>query len=83
MAKTISQRQAVLKLLLKGKPVSKVMAAIKTGCTTLTQRIPEFEKMGYRFKREYPKRTTVYKTSSYHAVYTLDLKHAKKKGLIK
>lgn len=58
MAKKISQRQAVLKLLLKGKPVSKVMAAIKTGCTTLTQRFPEFEKMGYRFKREYPKHTT-------------------------
>lgn len=83
MAKKLSQRQLLLKLLLKGKPVTDKMAREKFGCTTITQRVPEFRKMGYKIDSVMTPHQVMDFQPSYHAVYTLDLKHAKKKGLIK
>lgn len=83
MAKKLTQKAALLKLLLKGKPVTDDIAREKCRCRCLRSRISDFIKEGFKIDKEYPRHTTIYKTSSYHAVYTLDLKHAKKKGLIK
>ena len=82
MAMKKSQTAALLKLMLKGKPVDHNKAERLTGCTTIRSRISDFKKLGYKIDKVMVKHNTRYNTSGYHASYTLDLKHAKKNKLI-
>lgn len=78
----LTQKAALLKLLSKGKPVDDDKARLLTGCTTIRSRISEFIAMGFKIDKERVNHTTRYKTKGHHVAYTMDVKHAKKKGLI-
>lgn len=82
MANKPTQKQALLKLLLKGKPVDHHTAERLTGCTTIRSRVSEFIQAGFKIDKERVNHTTRYKTTGQHVVYTMDLKHAKKNKLI-
>lgn len=82
MAKKPTQKEALLKLLSKGKPVDFIKAFHYTGCTKLGTRVSELIRKGFKFKKQTVCHTTRYKTHGYHVVYTLDVKHAKKNKLI-
>lgn len=77
-----TQKQELLKLLKKGKPVDYIKAFNLTGCTTLRSRISDFIKDGFKFKKERVNHTTRYKTKGQHVCYTMDLEHAKRNKLI-
>ena len=74
----MTQKQAILNLYKKGKPVNWLLAFKETGTSKLATRTNEFEKMGYVFKRERIKFKTKYKTSGYYYNYTLDFKKTPK-----
>lgn len=82
MAKKLTQKAALLKLLLKGKPVDHHKAEQLTGCTTIRSRISEFIQAGFKIDKDRVNHTTRYKTHGQHVAYTLDVKHAKKNKLI-
>lgn len=74
----MTQKQAILNLYKKGKPVNWLLAFRETGTSKLATRTHEFEKMGYVFKRERIKFKTRYKTHGSYFNYTLDLKKTPK-----
>ena len=78
----LTQKNALLNLLKKGKPVDDNKARLLTGCTTIRSRVSEFIAIGFKIDKERVNHTTRYKTKGYHVAYTMDVKHAKKKGLI-
>lgn len=81
--KANTQREALLKLLAKGKPVNWIDAFKLTGCSKLSTRISEYIKEGFVFKKKQVNFTTRYKTSGYFIEYTLDRKKTPKKLLSK
>jgi hypothetical protein len=78
----LTQKQALLKLMLKGKPVDFIKAYQLTGCTKLSTRVSEFINAGFRIDKKVIAHETRYGTKGYHFSYTLDAKHAKKSKLI-
>jgi hypothetical protein len=77
----MTQKQAILNLFKKGKPVNWLSAFKETGTSKLSTRTSEFAKMGYVFKKERVQFKTKYKTSGYYFNYTLDLKKTPKRLL--
>lgn len=80
--KKLSQKQALLKLLCKGKPITFITAFTQTGCTKLSTRVSEFINAGFKIDKKQIVHTTKYGTKGYHFSYKLDVKHARKNKLI-
>jgi Helix-turn-helix domain len=77
----MTQKQAILNLLMEGQPVNWLSAFKQTGTSKLSTRVSEFTKQGFVFKKEKVKFKTKYKTIGYYYNYTLDLKKTPKKLL--
>jgi hypothetical protein len=74
----MTQKQAILNLLKKGKTLNWVTAFQQTGTSKLSTRVSEFILDGYVINKELVKFKTRYKTSGYYYNYTLDLKKTPK-----
>ena len=67
-----TQKNAVLMLLKKGRTLNWLNTFELTGCSSISRRIPEYEKLGYIFIRERKIFKTRYGTSGYFYNYKLD-----------
>jgi hypothetical protein len=76
--KTKTQIEAVLNLLKKGRTLNWINTFELTGCSSIARRIPDFEKKGYKFKRERINFKTRFGTSGNYMNYTLDKKSTPK-----
>lgn len=76
-----TQKSAVLSLLKKGRTLNWLNTFELTGCSSIARRIHDFEKLGYKFKREKKVFKTRYGTSGMFLNYTLD-KRTTPKNLI-
>lgn len=74
-----TQKEALIAMLKKGKPINWVKAFQLTGCSKLGTRIAEYSKLGYVFKKDKVNFKTRYGTAGYYMDYTLDLKKTPKK----
>jgi Helix-turn-helix domain len=77
----MTQQQAVLDILKKGKTLNILSAFKLTGSMKLSTRISDFRKLGYVFKVKKIHFKTRYKTNGCYCDYTLDLKKTPKKLL--
>lgn len=78
-----TQKQALIMLLSKGKPVNWVQAFKETGCSSIARRVSDLIKEGFVFKKKQVDFTTRYKTKGHYIEYTLDVKKTPKKILSK
>ena len=76
-----TQKQALINLFKKGKPVNWITAFKATGCSYLPARIADLKKEGFKFEREQVNFTTRYNTKGYYFDYSLNLKKTPKKLL--
>jgi len=77
--KPTTQKQALIQLLKKGKPISWITAFEQTGCTRLSARIADFEKLGIKFDKVRVNFTTRYNTHGSYVTYRIDYEKTPKK----
>lgn len=69
-----TQKDAVLSLFKKGRTLNWLNTFELTGCSSIARRVPEFEKIGYVFKRQKVNFKTRFGTHGTFMNYTLDKK---------
>ena len=74
-----TQKSALLQLLKKGKPISWITAFKATGCTRLSARIADYEKLGLVFDKVRVNFTTRYSTHGSYVTYRIDYEKTPKK----